>query len=50
MVPTRPGAVEDERAEQMVRLLEAFEDHDDVQNVWANADISERELEQLGAS
>jgi transcriptional/translational regulatory protein YebC/TACO1 len=29
----------------MVRLMEAFEDHDDVQNVWANFDIDAKLLE-----
>jgi transcriptional/translational regulatory protein YebC/TACO1 len=41
--------VEGEAARKVVRLLELLEDNDDVQNVWANADISERELEQMGA-
>jgi len=26
-------------------LMDAFEDHDDVQNVWANFDIDERILQ-----
>jgi transcriptional/translational regulatory protein YebC/TACO1 len=30
----------------MIRLMEAFEDHDDVQNVWANFDVDESVLEQ----
>jgi transcriptional/translational regulatory protein YebC/TACO1 len=29
----------------MVRLMEALEDHDDVQHVWSNADIEEKEIE-----
>ena len=28
----------------MVKLIEALEDHDDVQNVWANFDISDKEI------
>jgi YebC/PmpR family DNA-binding regulatory protein len=36
-------------AEQMVRLLEALEDHDDVQSVASNMDISAEELERLSA-
>jgi YebC/PmpR family DNA-binding regulatory protein len=44
MVPTAHIRLEDKRADQMVRLMEAFEDHDDVQNVWANFDIDERLL------
>src|SRR5512136_51789 len=45
MVPTTQVRLEDKRAEQMVRLMEAFEDHDDVQNVWANFDIDAKLLE-----
>jgi transcriptional/translational regulatory protein YebC/TACO1 len=33
----------------MVRLLEAVEDHDDVQNVSSNMDIAAEELERLSA-
>lgn len=45
MVPTTQVRLEDKRAEQMVRLMDAFEDHDDVQNVWANFDIDTKLLE-----
>jgi len=37
------------QAEQMVRLLEALEDHDDVQSVSSNMDIAAEELERLSA-
>jgi transcriptional/translational regulatory protein YebC/TACO1 len=30
--------------EQVLRLMEALEEHDDVQNVYANFDIDEKEL------
>jgi transcriptional/translational regulatory protein YebC/TACO1 len=45
MVPTVQVRLEDKRAEQMVRLMEAFEEHDDVQNIWANFDIDTNLLE-----
>ena len=45
MVPTTQVRLEDRRAEQMVRLMDAFEDHDDVQNIWANFDIDTKLLE-----
>jgi YebC/PmpR family DNA-binding regulatory protein len=45
MVPSAQVRLEEKKAEQMVRLMEAFEDHDDVQNVWANADIDVKLLE-----
>lgn len=37
-------------AEQMLRLMEALEDHDDVQNVYANFDISDEIMEKASAS
>ncbi|HNX51644.1 MAG TPA: YebC/PmpR family DNA-binding transcriptional regulator [Thermoanaerobaculaceae bacterium] len=45
MVPATQVRLEDRRAEQMVRLMDVFEDHDDVQNVWANFDIDTSVLE-----
>jgi YebC/PmpR family DNA-binding regulatory protein len=45
MVPTIQVRLEDKRAEQMIRLMDAFEDHDDVQNVWANFDVDDTLLE-----
>lgn len=39
--------LEGKPAEQMVRLMEEIEDHDDVQNVFANFDISDKLLESL---
>ena len=38
-------AVEGAKAQQTLRLIEALEDNDDVQNVWSNADISDKDLE-----
>jgi YebC/PmpR family DNA-binding regulatory protein len=37
-------------AAQMLRLVEALEEHDDVQHVFANFDIDEKELAVLSAS
>ena len=34
-------------AKQMLKLYEAVDDHDDVQHVWANFDIEEKEIEAL---
>ncbi len=42
--------LEGQKAQQMLKLMEALEDHDDVQNVWANFDISEKEMEAATAS
>jgi YebC/PmpR family DNA-binding regulatory protein len=38
-------ALEGAKAQQMIKMMEALEDNDDVQNVWANFDISESEME-----
>jgi YebC/PmpR family DNA-binding regulatory protein len=42
--------LEGAKAQQMLKLMETLEDHDDVQNVWANFDISEKEMEAAAAS
>jgi YebC/PmpR family DNA-binding regulatory protein len=49
MVPQSSVALEGKAAEQMVRLLESLEDHDDVQSVSSNMDIAAEELERLSA-
>jgi YebC/PmpR family DNA-binding regulatory protein len=37
-------------AQQMLRMMEALEDHDDVQKVYANFDIDEKEIQAAVAS
>jgi YebC/PmpR family DNA-binding regulatory protein len=49
MIPENTVAISGKHAEQMVRLLEALDDHDDVQNVSSNMDIAAEELERLSA-
>ena len=41
MIPSTEVALDARKADQMVKLMEALEDHDDVQNVWANFDFAE---------
>ncbi len=43
MIPQTLVAVEGEVAEKVLRLLDALEDHDDVQNVYTNADLPDEE-------
>ena len=43
-------ALEGAKAQQLLKLVEALDDHDDVQSVWDNSDISEKELEEAAAS
>jgi YebC/PmpR family DNA-binding regulatory protein len=45
MVPKNYVKLAGKEAQQMLRLMEAIEDHDDVQHVWANFDIEEKEIE-----
>ena len=47
MVPSTTVRIEGREAESMVKLMNALEDHDDVQNVYSNFDIDEKELEAL---
>src|SRR5690606_1929844 len=43
-LPTTQTAVAGKEAEQLLRLLDALEDHDDVQDVYANFDMAEEIL------
>lgn len=45
MLPQNYVKLEGKEAAAMVRLMDAIEDHDDVQNVWSNFDIEEKEIE-----
>jgi len=49
MVPQTTVHLEGKPAEQMLRLMNALEESDDVQNVWANFDISDEAMEAFGA-
>lgn len=46
-IPQNSVALEGKSAEQMLRLMDLLEDHDDVQNVYANFDIPDEVLAQL---
>jgi YebC/PmpR family DNA-binding regulatory protein len=48
MLPKNTVILEGKNAEQMLRLMEALEENDDVQNVYANFDIPEKVMEALG--
>ncbi len=49
MLPKTTVKLEGKPAEQMLNLIEALEDNDDVQNVWANFDISDEEMDKISA-
>lgn len=48
-VPKNKKPVEGRDAEVCLDLVDALDDHDDVQNVFADFDISDAELERIGA-
>lgn len=47
MIPENNVKIEGREAEHMIRLMEALEDSDDVQNVYSNFDIPEELIESL---
>ena len=47
-VPTLNVPLEDEVAVRVLKLVDALEDLDDVQNVWANFDVSDEVLASIG--
>ncbi|MBI2082796.1 MAG: YebC/PmpR family DNA-binding transcriptional regulator [Deltaproteobacteria bacterium] len=47
MVPENTVQLTGSNAEKMLHLVEALEDHDDVQNVYSNFDIPKEEMERI---
>ncbi len=47
LIPQNTVRLEAGKAEQMLKLMEKLEDNDDVQNVYANFDISDEVMEKL---
>jgi len=47
MIPQNTVKVAGREAEQVLKLMEALEEHEDVQNVYANFDIDEKEIAAL---
>ena len=46
MMPQNYVKLEGKSAQTMIKLMEALEEHEDVQNIWANFDIDESEFEE----
>jgi len=42
--------LEGQKAQQMLKLMEALEDNEDVQSVWANFEMSDKEMEEAAAA
>lgn len=49
MLPKNYVLIEGEDAEKMLKLMEALEDHDDIQNVYANFDIPDEAMNKVSA-
>jgi len=49
MLPQNYVKLEGQNANTMVRLLEALEEHDDVQHVWSNFDMDTKALEEVAS-
>ena len=47
MLPNSTVKVQGSDAQSVLQLLEALEEHEDVQNVYANFDIPEEEIEKI---
>jgi YebC/PmpR family DNA-binding regulatory protein len=47
MIPQNYTKLEGQQANTMIRLLEALEDSDDVQHVYSNFDIDQKQLEEV---
>jgi YebC/PmpR family DNA-binding regulatory protein len=45
MLPQNYIKLEGKPAQQMLKLVEALEEHDDTKNVWSNFDVEEKEIE-----
>jgi YebC/PmpR family DNA-binding regulatory protein len=44
MMPKNYVKLEGKNAQTMIKLMDALEDHEDIQNVWSNFDVDESEL------
>jgi YebC/PmpR family DNA-binding regulatory protein len=45
MLPQNYIKLEGKQAQQMLKLMEFLDDHDDTKNVWSNFDVEEQEIE-----
>ena len=45
LLPQNYVKLEGKQAQQMIRLMDALEEHEDSKKVWSNADIEEKEIE-----
>jgi YebC/PmpR family DNA-binding regulatory protein len=48
MLPKSYVSLDEKTADQMIRLIEALEDHEDIQNVYTNSDIPDEVTAKIG--
>ncbi len=48
MLPRSYISLDGKSAEQMIRLIEALEEHEDAQNVYTNVDIPDEVMDKVG--
>jgi transcriptional/translational regulatory protein YebC/TACO1 len=46
-LPSMSVALDDDTAKKVLKLVDLLDDLDDVQNVWANFDVSDEVLESV---
>ncbi|HPL83144.1 MAG TPA: YebC/PmpR family DNA-binding transcriptional regulator, partial [Candidatus Omnitrophota bacterium] len=49
MIPSSTIKLTGHDAKQLLSLIDALEDHDDVQHVYANFDIADEEMDKIAA-
>ncbi len=49
MIPQNYIKLEGQQAHTMIRLVEALEEHDDVQHLWSNFDVDLKQLEEVAS-
>lgn len=49
MIPQNTVKLEGKKAEQMLKMMDALDDHDDLQRVFANFDIADEEMMKISA-
>ncbi|MEZ4648587.1 MAG: YebC/PmpR family DNA-binding transcriptional regulator [Candidatus Eisenbacteria bacterium] len=48
-IPTNTVTLDERQAESVLKIIDLFEEHDDVNKVWSNFDIPAEVMEKLGA-
>lgn len=49
-IPKTTAAINEEQARTLLKMIDALEDNDDVQNVWTNFEVSDEIMQKLSAA